>query len=422
MRKAVMSGVRSWMYILFFSGIAAAQEELALVMRAVSDYERVNLSSRPELKDAIACVQSQAALLPAVRPDQQYLAHFRRGICELVAARLRDSRSEYLDAASDFEQAIAKWPAATPSGDVVTASVRVALTLARLWASGSEADLANVARDLEAVEKRTHCPGTLLMTSSECERYVGLARQWLGWIRFQQGRLHDAADLFAPFPSSHWRQRAAGLRALEGRLYAEAARWLEQAMAASGGAGVLGVLAPAPDKARTVYELALARYLAGDASAALKAAEAAVKDNPKNAQALFLRGRAHESLGNAKQALADYELASRTAFANVDVQYESGHAHYYRGVALFRRKDFGRAESAFTSALNFEPAEASKPDVTAWRHMAAVAQGSCQGSANELADAIGRTSPLFPSNEARELLRGCRLRSELPSASPDLTR
>jgi hypothetical protein len=77
-------------------------------------------------------------------------------------------------------------------------------------------------------------------------------------------------------------------------------------------------------------------------------------------------------------------------------------------VALFRRKDFGRAESEFASALNFETSASAKADVLAWRHMAAVAGGACEAAAPRLEQAIEGASPLFPRAEARELLRACR--------------
>jgi tetratricopeptide (TPR) repeat protein len=133
-----------------------------------------------------------------------------------------------------------------------------------------------------------------------------------------------------------------------------------------------------------------------------------VKAKPNNARAIFLRGRAREMLDRTKEALADYELASRTAFANVGEPFESGHAHYYRGVLLFRRKDFSRAESEFASALNFETAESMKTDVEAWRHMAAVASGGCAASAGMLEQTLPGTSRLFPRDEARQLLNSCR--------------
>lgn len=401
-------GVFTYALILAWPG--RATDDLAVLSRAVSDYERVDLSSRPNLKDAIACIQSQAALLPASRPDQQYLAHFRKGVCELVAGRLRsgENTKELKDAVGDFQQAISKWPAvATGTTEVVTGALRTALTVARLHASGEQADFESAATDFEAILARPSCPGTLLMSMSACERYVDLGRLWLGWIRYRQGRLSDAERLLERSPNSVWYHRVVALRAFEAERYPDAVWWFEKAVADPAPAGVLGVLAPAVDTQVLQFDLGRSRLYAGKTAEAMAPLNAAIKTNPQNAQALFLRGRAREMLGEPREAQTDFELASRTAFANVNVPFESGYAHYYRGVSLFRRKDFQRAENEFSSALNFEIAETAKADVQGWRSMAAVAGGACEASSGALREAIPRTSPVFPKLEATQLLDSC---------------
>ena len=67
----------------------------------------------------------------------------------------------------------------------------------------------------------------------------------------------------------------------------------------------------------------------------------------------------------------------------------------YRGVALYRKKDFTRAEQEFASALNFDSGPV-KEDAVAWRHMAAVAGGACGASASLLEQSLDRTSSYFP--------------------------
>ena len=399
-------GIFTHALLLLAPGLAST--ELALVSRAVSDYERVNLAPRPELKDAIACVQSQAALLPITKPEQQYLVHFRKGLCELVAGRLRNSAKEYGDAVGDLQQTISKWPAVSPTGsETVTAAVRVALTVARLHAAGEEPDFESLGRDLEAVTARPRCPGTQLMTISECERYVNLGRIWLGWIRFRQGRLAESEEILQKVPMTLWHQRVAGLNAFDRGRYSEAVWRFERAYAATPETGIPGIVIPRAESARMQYEFAVALAFAGQPARALETVNEAIKGDPTNAQALFLRARLRELAGQSKDAQADYELASRTAFANVNTPFESGYAHYYRGVSLFRRKNFARAEDAFSSALNFEIAEAAKPDVQAWRAMAAVAGGACDVAATELRANLPQTSPLFPTREAEELLAAC---------------
>ena len=121
-----------------------------------------------------------------------------------------------------------------------------------------------------------------------------------------------------------------------------------------------------------------------------------------------MRGLAQEALGHAEAAQADYQMASRTAFANPDQPNASARAHYYRGVWMFRRKEFARAEDEFATALNQDPGADLRPDVAAWRHMAAVAAGGCGASAQKLEDALRTASGFFPRGEAGKLLEGCR--------------
>ena len=120
------------------------------------------------------------------------------------------------------------------------------------------------------------------------------------------------------------------------------------------------------------------------------------RPNPANPHALFLRARAKELAGQKDAALADYNLASRTAFAAAQ-DLASGEAHLYRGIVLFRRKDFARAEEEFASALNFEMTDALLPDARAWRHLSAVAAGSCGPARQSLSVALDAVSPFFPA-------------------------
>jgi len=134
--------------------------------------------------------------------------------------------------------------------------------------------------------------------------------------------------------------------------------------------------------------------------------DGSIRGDSSNAQAYFLRARAKEIAGQRDDALGDYNLASRTAFANAK-DLASGEAHLYRGISMYRRKDFARAEDEFASALNFEIAEPLRADASGWRNMAAAANGSC-ASAKELVDrALPTVSPYFPKAEAREVAAHC---------------
>jgi len=108
----------------------------------------------------------------------------------------------------------------------------------------------------------------------------------------------------------------------------------------------------------------------------------------------------------AELALADYGMASRTAFANAK-DLASGEAHLYRGIMLYRRKDFARAEDEFASALNFEIAGPQRGDAEAWRHLAAVAGGACGVARESLDRSLAGASPYFPRDEARQLEASC---------------
>ena len=63
-------------------------------------------------------------------------------------------------------------------------------------------------------------------------------------------------------------------------------------------------------------DLGGAQLLAGDTKAAIASLDESVKSDPSNAQAFYRRARAHEIAGQLDPALADYNMASRTAFAN----------------------------------------------------------------------------------------------------------
>jgi tetratricopeptide (TPR) repeat protein len=119
-----------------------------------------------------------------------------------------------------------------------------------------------------------------------------------------------------------------------------------------------------------------------------------------------LRARAKELAGQKDAALADYNLASRTAYAAA-VDLASGEAHLYHGIVLYRRQDFARAEEEFSSALNFEMTGALLPDARAWRHLAAVAGGSCGAARESLSHALPAVTPYFPRDEARSRAAAC---------------
>src|ERR1051326_7957044 len=57
---------------------AADDVKLALSLKAQTEFDRVELPAIPVLRDAAACVQSEAGLLPVTAPEDQSLIHFRK--------------------------------------------------------------------------------------------------------------------------------------------------------------------------------------------------------------------------------------------------------------------------------------------------------------------------------------------------------
>ena len=91
--------------------LAADPQQLALALKAESEFDRVELAPTPRLSDTALCVQSQAAMIPLSTPLDAPSLYFRRGYCTLAGAALTGDRREYEDAAADFDRAIKAWPA-----------------------------------------------------------------------------------------------------------------------------------------------------------------------------------------------------------------------------------------------------------------------------------------------------------------------
>jgi len=165
-------------------------------------------------------------------------------------------------------------------------------------------------------------------------------------------------------------------------------------------------LGPHPDVGSALADLGGAELVAGHSAEAVATLDSSIKRSPGRAWTFYLRARAKDAAGQTDAAFSDYNLASRTAFAGAR-DLVSGEAHLYRGVMLYRRKDFVRAEDEFSSALNFEIPPNLRPDAVAWRHLAAVAQGSCTAARDELQRALPATSPYFPVTEAQTAIAAC---------------
>jgi tetratricopeptide (TPR) repeat protein len=396
--------------LLFLTSLAASAADenlLALALRAQSDFDRVELSATSSLPETLACVQSQAMVLPVTRPTEMSLIYYRKGYCELMGAAVSKEHSGYRDAAHDFEKAIAAWPDRIKRGQAippVSSGLRVLADAAHLLADGNTDPRVN--HDLEEAVSRPECSATD-MPASKCQAALAVGKLWLGWIAGREGRLADAARWFEPFGDTGWPALIAGRQAMTAHQFPQAVAAFQRAVdkfQQTPSAGFANEIGPRPDRADALYRLGSARFETHEYTAAIQNLDEAAKLRPENARAVFVRARAREKLGQS--GIADLELASRTAFANDSVPGAAGQAHLYRGVVLYRRKDYAKAEQEFSSALNFDSGPA-KEDATAWRHMAAVASGACGASATMLEQSLDRASSYFPKDEAEALVKRC---------------
>jgi tetratricopeptide (TPR) repeat protein len=247
-----------------------------------------------------------------------------------------------------------------------------------------------------------------------CERLLQTGRQWLGWMAFERDDLYEAAKDLAAMPETAWFHWIAGRQAFADRKYKDAAAQYGEAVnlwtRGRTDQSLVARLAPQPEMAVALGDLGAAQLLSGNASAAIGNLDASIKADSERAQTIYLRARAKELAGQTEQALADYSLASRAAFAHAQ-DLASGEAHLYRGIMMYRRQDYSHAEEEFSSALNFDISATMRPDAAAWRHMAAVAGGACGASRGYLEESLAGVSPYFPKDEARKVAASCPLAS-----------
>ncbi len=398
---------------------SAGEQQEALLRRAQREYDRVAAAAAPALREAEACIQSQAALAPVAPAEELAVVRFRKGYCTLAAAGTTGEVSGFRDAAANFEGAIAVWPARAAARmrrkqplEPIPGILRVLARVSRLNAEVAQNHGLHAGENIEAFipVELTGDTGSLLPFAT-AQAIVSLGRTWQAYFALLRGDLPAAArDLPADAPA--WSAWVAGRQAFAAGRYAEAAADYQRAAAAWSASGpsdarpLLERIAPPSDPAQAYAELGGAQLLAGDPDAAIASLNQAVRRSPTGARPLFLRACAEEAAGHRDAALADYNLASRTAFASAK-GLASGEAHLYRGILLYRRKDYAHAEDEFSSALNFEIAADLRADAVAWRRLAAVASGSCETAPRYLEQALPAVSPYFPGQEARAALAAC---------------
>jgi tetratricopeptide (TPR) repeat protein len=395
---------------LLLAASALYGSDLALAVRAEADFDRVVLEAPPRLSDALACVQSQAAVLPVTAPGGLSLIHYRKGYCMLLAGILSHEASETRQAAGEFKQAIEAWPERAVSP--VSPALELLAVIAELKAGPGSEQLTYLDARLVEVSGTAACLSGPVPVA-ECNSLLRTGYLWKGWIAQRQGRLAGADRILQAYPDSAWLPWVAGSRAVEARRYPEAAALFELAVRAWKAAekyppaSVPALLGPDPDLAQALLQLGQAQYLSGKFAAAVDTFDEYLRRRPRGAWPIFLRGRALDALARSQSALADYELAGRVALAAADAPSASGDAHFYRGVWLFRRMEYNAAEEEFAAALSVGPAASLKSDALAWWRMAAVAGGACQSSTALLESSLASVSDFFPGDQARDLVRAC---------------
>jgi len=386
---------------------AADDARLVLDLKAQTEFDRVDLAGAARLEDAGQCVQSQAAALAVAPPADTALLHYRKGYCLLAGAATTHRAAEYSAAADELQKAIEAWPARA--------------AIARLEAGPDAAGLERARAELAPAVNAPVCASDV-MPAPFCQQVVAKGRQWLGWMALQRGDLPEAARDFTA-TSDAWADWVDGRQEFAARHYQAASARYDAAVVIweserrQSPPNLLGSFGPRPDWGHTLTDLGGAQLLAGDLHRAIATLDRAAHEDPSLARPLYLRAVAKEAAGDEAGALADYGLAGRTAFAAAQ-DLASGEAHLYRGILLYRRKDYARAEEEFASALNFAIPPALRPDAEAWRHLAAVAGGSCQASRGYLEHSLESVSPFFPKAEARSMAASCTARNTAAAGGP----
>lgn len=406
---------RAGILALLAASLAAGadDQQAALGQKAKATFDRAVLSAQPQLGETIECVQAQAAWLAVASRDEAPVAYYRKGYCGLMAAAVAENTAGFRDAAAAFDQAVTLWPARVKpvKGASAESGPSVLMVLSGIARLEAGAEDGGTRDDMVVGVVRNTCSPEL-MTAAACQSVFRTGREWLGWMALRQGDAKEATRYLADQPGSYWRHWVAGEQAFAQGRYMDAAiaygasielwrdsqtRWRSDWLARLG---------PQPRMGAALTDLGGARLLAGETAAAISALDAALGADPRNARACYLRARAKEQAGQAEAASADYNLAVRTAYAGAE-DLVSGEAHLYRGILLYRRKDYSRAEDEFSSALNADIIAGMRADAVAWRHMAAVAGGACQVSRRLLEESLRAVSPYFPKTDAQALLTAC---------------
>jgi hypothetical protein len=391
---------------------SADERKIALETAAQADFDRV-LATAPNLASAAKCLQSQAMLLAVATPGEAPPIVFRKAYCQLANAAATQNRTTIGQAAEMFDEAIADGEALSAKQKIpfnVAPTWRILASVARLNAGAppeSQEQSLSQAVDADAADW-SGCQGNAAGVEF-CHTVHQLGSAWLGWIALKRGDSLAAGRRFANGNAPGWTRWVAGMDFYRQGNYAGAAANYGSAIGSWRAArpdSVAQRMSPLLAMPEALADWGGAQLAANDLIGALANLDAAVKADSANARALYLRGLAKQHLGRNDAAMEDLNLASRAAFAKSG-DTAAAEAHLFRGISLYWRKEFMRAEEEFASAMNAGIAESWQSDARAWRLLAAVAGGACGDSRRALESAMTSISPFFPKVDARAAFAAC---------------
>ena len=408
--------MRTFLLALLASAAAHAGDEQKVALEATAQvsFDRVQAPVAIDFAATVKCLQAQAMLLAVATPEESASIVFRKAFCTLAGAELTGDRAALASASEEFGNAIA-------DRQSPAAKQRIALPVPSTWRildavahlkTGAPAD--SLEQPLITAVNTADCQSNAGAlngggTAEFCRSVHQLGSAWLGWIASNRGDLPAAARNFADSGAPGWNDWIDGRRAFQAIDYPAAASSYGRAVESWRNAHlalVIERLRPQPDFPASLTEYGAAKLAAGDASGAIRTLDEVVKADAANARALYLRAVAKDRVGQGPSALEDYNLASRAAFARTgDAAGEE--AHLYRGILLYRRKEFQRAEEEFSTAVNAGGAEPWRADARSWRYLAAVAGGACGTSRDLLQRSLANASPYFPKQEAQTVSSAC---------------
>jgi tetratricopeptide (TPR) repeat protein len=384
------------------------ERKLALETVARADFDRVRALSAPDLVRTTACLQSQAMLLSIATPEETPVIAFRKAYCTLAHAVATEDRASYGQAAEVFDDAIAdsqaasarqKLPSAVPS------TWRILASVARLnGGAATESQEQALARAVDTSD----CEASALETDF-CRSVHQIGSAWLGYSALERGDAQAAQRRFAASDAPGWPDWVSGVLEVGRGNYTQAAADYGRAIASWRDAAARSLtreLLPKAGMGAMLTDWGGAQLLAGGPSRAIAALDAAIKAGPNTPRAFYLRAIAKERAGRGEAAAEDYDLASRAAFARSG-DASAAEANFYRGILLYRRKEFLRAEQEFSTAINTAVPQDLQADARAWRHLSAVAGGACGASREALERALASVSAYFPKQEALATFSAC---------------